>query len=283
MLFRNPTKQELIVYVPEDRTPPKAVVVLFGWFGCRLRHVQKYSKLYEDRGCATITCYLDERTVMTADYFKANELAEDVVRETAKLLRLGGDGETAQRPVILHAFSNGGGLALQTIELKLAKLEKDATVFGPDWQVFRQGLRRGAEVFDSAPAFLTWGTMQGAVTSGISNPILQTIFLAVVASIVVWTEFCSLLAGKRSFIKEYWVHWLTAPPVVSVQAYLYSSADPITISSKIDELIEVLRKNKKGLRVLSKRFNDTHHVQHMIKHKKEYCELLDQVLSVTTT
>ena len=281
MFLRNPAKQELIVHVPEGGFNPKAVVVLLGWFGCRLRHVQKYSKLYEDRGCATITCCLDERTVMTVDYFKLDELAQDVVRESAKLLRLGGDGETAQRPVILHAFSNGGGLALQTIELKLAKMEKDPTIFGPDWQVFHQGLRRGAEVFDSAPAFLAYSALRGAITSGISSPIIQAIFLAMVTLLMSWSEFCSLLAGKPTFRQSYWTHWMTAPPIVPLQAYVYSSADPITDCSKLDELIEALRK-KKGLQILSKRFSDTNHVQHMIKHKGEYCNVLEQVLSATT-
>ena len=37
-----------------EQGTPQAIVILFGWLGSQLRHVQKYAQLYKDRKCSTI-------------------------------------------------------------------------------------------------------------------------------------------------------------------------------------------------------------------------------------
>ena len=46
--------EHLLVVDAAEKGTPKAIVVLFGWLGSSLRHVQKYAKLYQDHNCSTI-------------------------------------------------------------------------------------------------------------------------------------------------------------------------------------------------------------------------------------
>lgn len=111
MLFRNPSKPELIVEVPPGGKTPNAVVILLGWFGSELRHVRKYAELYDQRGCATITGSLDSRSLIIFDADKIDELTKLVAKEATKLLRI-----REKVPLICHVFSNGGAIPLQRLE-----------------------------------------------------------------------------------------------------------------------------------------------------------------------
>jgi hypothetical protein len=37
-----------------EKTSPRAVVLLLGWWGARTKHLTKYAKLYQDQNCLTV-------------------------------------------------------------------------------------------------------------------------------------------------------------------------------------------------------------------------------------
>uniref|UniRef100_A0A7S1CZI7 Transmembrane protein 53 n=1 Tax=Cyclophora tenuis TaxID=216820 RepID=A0A7S1CZI7_CYCTE len=267
-------KTELRVNVPQQQDASiRAVVVVLGWFGSKLRHVQKYSELYEARQCATITGHLDELTVLLTDSVKIEAFVQDVVHEAAKLLRM--DKDT---PLVLHAFSNGGALVIKAIEQHIDRMNSLSDSYGPDWQIVRERLACGAEFFDSSPVYIHPHAIQNSVKAGISSTILQFF-----ASMLMWfllhlSNFLSYAHGIPTFRESYWNHWTSSPRnVCPTQAYVYSTADDITDPAKVLELTKI--RAQKGVNVLTKCFDDTGHVQHLLKRKPEYCVMINTVLS----
>lgn len=268
--------RELLVTLPPKTTkdsPIKAVVVVLGWFGSKLRHVEKYSALYQARHCATITGHLDETTVMLLDTAKINEFAKQVVHQAAKLLRT-----SNEIPLVLHAFSNGGGLVIKAIENHLDRMDDKADV-EPDWLIVKERLAKGAEFFDSAPVYIHPYAIQNAVRAGLPNPIVRFLSSLVMWFLIHLGNLMAFLHGRHNFRDRYWHHWTTSAKHSPVQAYVYSTADDITDPAKVEELTTI--RAKKGVRVLTKRFDDSGHVQHLLKHRSEYCALLDEVLKLS--
>ena len=265
---------ELIVEVPPN---PKAVVILLGWFGSQLRHVQKYSQVYEKRGCATITGSLETRALMVMDSKKIDQFAIALAKEAAKLLRIGHENT----PLVCHAFSNGGAIPLQRMEQIMDGKIRNGTD-DEDWKLLRERLQLGAEIFDSAPAFPDMETFKGAVTAGLPNSPILAFLLFWLASLYFQVNniLGKLLQGQQDWGEAYWKHWENGAPPAPIQAYVYSTADTITKSWKIDELVQT--RLDKGVQVKVKRFDDSLHVQHMMKHKAEYGAFLDDILKVTT-
>lgn len=278
MLFRDTSKPELIVEVPPNGQTPKAVVVLLGWFGSKLRHVRKYSALYDQRGCATITGSLDDRSLMFVDLVKIDEFAVEMAKEAAKLLRAAGDNNKV--PLICHAFSNGGGIPLQRMEQLMDEKIRNGTdnddVDVEDWKLIRDRLHLGAEIFDSAPAFPDMETYKGAVNAAVPG-IVGSVLFCLVAVYYQTMNVVLQLQGKQNWGDSYWKHWESCPAYAPVQAYVYSTADSITKSCKLDELVK--NRVESGVQVKVKRFDDSLHVQHMMKHKAEYCGLIDEILT----
>lgn len=275
MLFRDPAKPELIVQVPAEGQPPKAVVLLLGWFGSKLRHVQKYAEIWEERGCATVTGSLDSRSLMVVDVEKIDEFVILMGKEAAKLLRASGD----KVPLICHAFSNGGGIPLQRLEQVMEEKSRKGNDNDDDvreWKLIRERLQLGAEIFDSAPAYPDMETFKGAITAGLPGFTGLLVFYVV----VLYYQTLNLIRtiqGSQAWGDVYWKHWECSPAYAPMQAYIYSTADTITKSGKLDELVRTRAEN--GVQVKVKRFEDCLHVQHMMKHRAEYCGLMDEILT----
>ncbi|CAB9520625.1 Transmembrane protein 53 [Seminavis robusta] len=274
MLFRDPSKPELVVEIPPNGKQPKAVVILLGWFGAKFRHVKKYAELYEKRGCTTICAILDNRSIMLADTIKMDEFATAVAKEAAKHLRQAGNDEV---PLVCHAFSNGGCLPLTRMQLmmmeKIPRDEEDVD----DWILLQDRYRLGGVVLDSSPAFPDLRTFKRAIQGALRSRVLAYIIFLLMA---MYWHVCSLfleVQGKQTFLGIFWSHWENSSQLTRVQAFIYSTADTITRYQKLDELVKT-RMAHAGANVLVKRFDDSDHVQHMMAHKEEYCNLIDKIL-----
>jgi len=238
-----------------------------------MRPVRKYSQLYQDRQCATITGIVDDKAFMFADLPKINEMVSDIVKQAAKLLRT-----NEKIPLIIHAFSNGGALVVHELERRLEEMNEGDN--DSDIVIVKERLARGAQVFDSAPAFVDFETYSGAISAGIPNPILHTVLIGVVTLFFTLKAFMDKVQGKPDVFKEYWKHWGPSPMHAPVQAYVYSTMDKITKSEKLDELVQT--RKEKGVNVLTRRFDDSDHVQHMLQHKDSYVSLMDEVLTLSS-
>lgn len=276
MLERTTTKPELYVEVPQNGKAPKAVVILFGWFGSKLRHVRKYAEQYEMLECATISCILDDYSVMVADEKKMRELSTMAAKEAVKMLQLGD-----KIPLICHAFSNGGGMPLWALEKTLEdkcrnRNDKDVE----EWKLIAERIKLGAEIFDSAPAFPDFSTLRAAMLASTQNSLLgEALFLLAILFYYASSVF-TMAQGKERWDQRYWAHWETCTSYAGTQIFIYSTADTITKSSKLDDLVR--KREKLGGNVIVKRFEDSQHVQHMRMHQLEYCNVIKEVVSRST-
>ena len=83
------------------------------------------------------------------------------------------------------------------------------------------------------------------------------------------------ILGRMPMPELYWNNMITSK-LCTRQAFVYSSMDALTDSTKVDEFIEERKKRGVAVRVL--KFDDSDHVLHLRKYPREYNDLIDKVL-----
>jgi hypothetical protein len=323
--------------IPRNRSSPKAIVILLGWLGAKFGHLSKYAELYEERGCTTISTILDPRSIMTGDLDKIDELLTAVVKEAVKHLRQQHSATTTddkgqeedraiEIPVICHVFSNGGAFPLQRLERTLDRRQAGEVSdnMDEDWKLFGRSLAKGGEIFDSSPAYLDWDTLCGAILAALPNNIILAYFLVSISFLFIQIRaLVSFLKGQDNYTKKYWDHYVNSRFYTSIVAYIYSRADTITNSTKLDELVAARRRKRRAAmvsrsgtsststttptvdstatddgmsssttihqqpptppQILAQRFEDSSHVQHLRLHRAKYIDVIEQVLKAISS
>jgi len=276
--MKKTNNNNMIVHTPAEK--PTAVVVLLGWYGSKLRHVQKYSKLYEDQGCTTITAHLDPTTIMLKRDRKIGKFVDVLVPQIANQLR-----PHEGIPLILHAFSNGGSVVIQSLEQRLesrttktGKTKKNDKTQDEDWELVQSRYRHGASIFDSAPAYISVKKILQATRAATSKPLVPILFTSLCGVYMQMRNISAICKRKPLFPIEFWNHWTDAPAHSAIQAYVYSTADVVTDTEKLAELVE-LRRSKNNQNVKTLVFDDSEHVQHLRKHPEEYTSFVIGVLN----
>ena len=274
--------------------PPRAIVVLLGWWCSQVRHVQKYSKIYEERGCVTVAGVAPPRAIMSSDLDALDAFACKIASHVADIIRAAEDVPNENRdrtknpmnqnkiPVLFHVFSNGGAYPLHRLELLIQLARKgqiDNKIYSDDLLLVGSHLQ--GEIFDSAPAFPHARSALLAMESAISNPVIrelvQIAFLFHVFLDTLWRTLTYLLGyGWVDPRQEFWRH-LTASRVCLNQAFVYSTSDRITDVSYLEDLIEK-RKQHPRSRVSVTKFDDSDHVQHLRTHETEYRNMIDRFI-----
>jgi Eukaryotic protein of unknown function (DUF829) len=254
---------------------PRAVVVIFGWWGAELRHVEKYAELYHERNCATVSVVADTLQVMMhLGYPSLDGCVCDAVSAVAKILR-DNEKDGKKIPVILHAFSNAGSFLVERLEVLVQQARGDLKLGCSEDLIF-VGERLDGQIFDSSPAYpdikLGFTSTNGVVFGD-----------SLLAKFIVGILF--LLAGGVSVVFNWilglpdvrWTFWnnMRDGRLCLRQAYVYSTADTITNVAKLEELIE---NRKKFSKVTVQRFDDSQHVMHLLKHPLVYQKLVDNFL-----
>mmetsp|Transcript_4738 Transcript_4738/g.6635 ORF Transcript_4738/g.6635 Transcript_4738/m.6635 type:complete len:327 (+) Transcript_4738:121-1101(+) len=215
-------------------------------------------------------------------------------------------------PVVLHHFSNGGAMLAEKMDLMIkdakrleAGVRKEATVVNADETEDKQSTSngygsirhisrsnqpdanrdclliyerlhaKGFEILDSAPAFISKKSVNGALEGAIPNKILQ-IPVKVLLSIAWFLTFLLETVCCRERMQDvYWNKMLTSE-LCQRQAFVYSSIDEITDPLKLEEFMEV--RMKRGVDVHAHKFEDSDHVAHFKKYPEEYRSIIDSVL-----
>ena len=255
----------------DDPSPnPKAIVLLFGWFGAEMKHVQKYGELWRARHCNTVAGILNEFAIVTKNDHDIDKFVLLSIQEVIPLLRA-----NDQLPLIIHGFSNGGCIPIERLE-KLLVLTRSANTLDPDLKMVLQRLKLGAEIFDSAPAWSTFTTGVKAMREAIPNIVLLVMAIFVSVSYSLLEIFFQWYSGRPTKFTVFWNHIKTST-ICMRQAFIYSMADNITSYTHLEtEIIESRR--KLGVDVTILKFDDTGHVQHLQKHQAEYGKLIDVML-----
>lgn len=262
--------------------PPRAVVILLGWWGAQMKHVQKYATLYRERNCATVTAIVESKAILTLDIYSLEAFAQKLASQTATVVRemeqAHGD-EGKKIPVMIHSFSNGGAYPLWRLEVLIerAMMEKNVTDIKQTQDLLLIGDRLRGEIFDSAPCFPDNASAIKAMKHSISNPILRNIFRVTLLIHVFLVHVYRILFSNKSDPRiDFWKH-VTESRLCLNQAYVYSAMDDITNVKMLDELVST-RQGHEYAHILVKKFDDSEHVQHYRKYQSEYCELMDTFL-----
>jgi hypothetical protein len=255
----------------DNKAQPRAVVLLLGWWGARIKHLTKYAELYKSRKCLTVQAIAVDMAVLTHNNRLLDECALIAASETAKILReLGNDTV----PVIIHSFSNGGAYVVERLEVLIQEARDGKKHGESNEDLILVGERLQGQIFDSAPAYPTASSAIKAMSSVFSNSLLRALL-----SILVTLHACYDYAlhnyfgypdGRKDFFK-----YMANSRICLKQAYIYSAADEITDVVKLEELIAARQKISD---VQICKFDDSFHVQHLRKHVAVYHEFVDSFL-----
>jgi hypothetical protein len=251
------TKYGTLVTRAASETPGTPVVAILGWNDAKMKNLQKYSKIFEEKNWTTVC--LPATTLDT--FFRPSSKVKSISMYMMELLKqLTSDG----KPVILYSLSSGGC----TVYYHLAKAL--TTQGSPDFNAFKVA---GA-IFDSCPVRGTEravSRLQISVTERVHNPIVKNLlWYAVAVAFPLAVMMDPLIVSIYDELKSL---SLNCP-----ELYFYSKADKLALYEDIDNFI-ALRKSQ-GVNVLHKRWDDPPHVSHYMKYPDQYLELLEQFLHV---
>lgn len=272
------TNNKIEVVVPTPQ--PEAVVLLFGWLGAQMRHVNKYSQLYHARNCATVTGCAESFDILLVNKSTLDAFALDAAKKVIAILK---DNGNEDLPVLAHVFSNGGTMPLNRLETLIHKANRacardNASELDHDLILLGKAMEKGGEIFDSSPAFPDLTTGRRAIASSVPNALLSFFLQSFLTVLVLIDSQREQLLCYRSKTNQLWDHVMDRA-ISPRAAYVYSTADNITNHEKLEELI-AHRSSKVGAdNILVEKFNDSDHVMHLRKHPKQYAALIDEMLT----
>jgi hypothetical protein len=265
----------------EVQERPRAVVLVLGFGGAQPRHMEKYAQLYNRKGCSTVSGTAPNRSLFI-DPTGIDAIALDAVREVATILREDAaayPNASPERatPVVMHVMSNGGAFVVSRIgQMLTAPIDSSTPGARGDLELFCTRLKAGCQIFDSAPCYLDGRSCFNVIKNLIPNPIVGIPMAILFAFLMYVHNAISRIIGKATFGVLFW-NALIEDTTCDLQAFLYSCNDDIADSMKIEDFVRERR--ERGVKVMTKHFADSSHVQHQRLHGKEYSDFIETVLT----
>ena len=237
----------------------KPVAVILGWNESKIKHLKKYSGLFESRGWSTVclpansynTFFRSDTEVKTISFYMI-----DLIKDLAK----------KGNPVFLYSFSNGGCAVYFHIAEALTT---------PRHEHFN-AFKVVGSVFDSCPATPNLESIpqiQKSVTDGIKNPVIKA---------ATWYALGIAIPHvlKKPLVQRF-SQDLGKMPLKNPELFLYSKGDMLVPYQDITKHIGN-RESQLGQagKVFSKCWEDSSHVSHYKKYPEQYTELLDKFIEV---
>ncbi|KAG0698692.1 hypothetical protein DFH29DRAFT_855609 [Suillus ampliporus] len=258
----------------EGTTSPN-VILIFGWMGAQLRHLQNYIrayiKLYPDASQIVVRCNPD--LFLAAPCTKQRRLRP--VIDALEALHCLPSSSPAQRPpcILTHAFSNGGSMQMMLVGHMLQR--KYGSV---------PGSFTSALILDSCPAVGNPKTIKLLFSSIIRNPIIRLVVL-----IAVYTKYfiglgLSLFFGKRMMMMENLRIEMWNPRVLpwmgfhTPRLYLFSRKDELTPLQDVTQHAETAK--ERGMDVHCELFEESGHVSHVLIEPERYWTSVQEVWAV---
>lgn len=253
-----------MITVVKGNIPTRAVVILYGWLGSIPRHVQKYAQIYLNEGCSVVYGTAHSMDIMFRIESRLSGFALESVRKAATIIREQEALGHGKIPVGLHYFSNGGAFVAETLTraIMIQRQHQESQTSSDAADLILVADRLRFEVCDSAPAYLHSESGLLAIDRGVSNPLIKAVFKAVFR--------LALLATSLKTRPDKEIFWENAinSDLCKNQAFIYSVKDALTDHKMIDDLI--IKRKERGIHILVCKFEDSDHVQHLLKHPNEY-------------
>ena len=234
----------------------KPVAVILGWNDSKMKHLKKYSKIFESRGWSTVclptksydTFFRSGTKVKTISFYMI-----DLIKDLAK----------KGNPVFLYSFSNGGCVVYFHIAEAL-------TTHGHQ---YFNAFKVAGSIFDSCPVFPNLESIpqvQKSATDGIKNPVIKAL---------TWYALGMAIPHvlKQPLIQRF-SQDLGKMPLKNPELFLYSKTDIILPYEGIEK--HIVDRKSQGVRIFSKCWEDSPHVAHYTKYPEQYTELLDKFIEV---
>lgn len=256
--------------VVKVKDTPKAVVLIFGWLGAPLRHLNKYAQIYNSKGCSTVTGVADSLSIMVTNKKQLRSYAQIAAQEVAILIR-----ETGSKlPILVHVFSNGGTILLEQLEVMICEGSD------PNIVLCGQCMKLGGQVFDSSPCYMHLCSGLKAIRTASPNCCVTWLIVSIFLTYATFNTLLTTLLRTSNRPNEFWTH-LTKTDLATRQVYIYSPADELCDYIKLEELIQVRR--EMGVQVMVHRFLHSGHVQHLRMYPEDYMRLMDKILASIDT
>ena len=241
---------ERILVSNEDELQKRPLVVILGWSDCKMKTLKSpYSALMERKNCTTIcvTTSLWDNTMRynTECRSQAIDVKNEMIHQLAK---------NKNRPVIFYNFC--GGLFLYS-----------HIMTGMDSNTF-PGRNVCGTILDSCPFFPGFDTIPAfktAFTSSRSNNTLNRLLGKIL-------EFYGYIVYATSSTEHDFRHAVENVEVTSPQLFLFSKKDQITSHKRVNDFMKL--RERKGVNVSHKLWDESKHVMHVKHHKKEYENLV---------
>ncbi|KAG0708698.1 hypothetical protein DFH29DRAFT_428516 [Suillus ampliporus] len=262
----------------QDTTSP-SVILIFGWMGAELRHLQNYTrayaKLYPDASQIIVQCNSD--LFWTTNGVRKRSLKP--VIDALEALHCLSSSSSAQRPprMLTHAFSNGGSLQMTLLGYMLQQKYGSASV--PE--SFTSAL-----ILDSCPAVGNLESIKHAVSTVVRNPIIKPIVLAIVHTVHSIRFGLSLLFDKRMIMLENLQIEMWNPRILlwmglhTPRLYLFSRKDKLVSWQEVMRHAETAKKC--GMDVRCELFEESEHVAHMRVEPERYWSSIRDVWAAAT-
>lgn len=238
--------------ITETASHCSPVVVILGWNGSKVKHLKKYSKIFEEKDFCTIC--------VPAKPFNTFLRAGTKVKQISlHILDVLSDLNGQERPVFLYAFSNGG------CAMFFHMMEAVSYSTRPSYQ----RVPIVGTIFDSCPIRPDFNSLKAtkeSVVDMIRSPVLKSIL---------WHSMGIIIPAVLVFnstVKRY-MSGLTESPLQCPQLLLYSKADKLAPYQDIENYSQA--RKERGIFVVSKCWERSKHVNHYREHTVEYLDVLN--------
>ena len=245
----------------------KRTVLLVGWTGAKLRHLEKYrERVYKDAGYDVVTFNEHNR------YSFWRAFSE---RELDRNVGLAVDVICERKPFAVHVFSNGGGILWSRLGARLAKCSSARV------RAAARGITH--HIVDSAPGYVGRVTPRQAICfyhffRAMFRTRLQRALLLVATPLLVvlwvlrvlWYVLTLQFVGRNNPTEKYFGRWIASFRDTSIRKVLmlYSKADKLIDYRAVEDFAD--RAEAAGLEVTRQLFDGSVHVAHMRTYPELY-------------
>lgn len=245
------------VQLDGDSKDPQ-MVILFGWMGAKLAHVQKYAGQYRSQYPNASIAIVQSRM---EHFFDSVSKREQSFLPLIDFLKQNGLLNNRQPRIVIHTFSNGGSFQLMNFSRMLAKVLPEHT----PGQI--------ALVFDSLPGYATLSETIVAVSASTLPSPMRSVLVALVTLIFACFIVIDTIRGKKSWIQDVratlndpnLLPWTTKN---TPRLYLYSDGDKMISTDAVEE--HMAGAKEQGLRVSAHKFKGSPHVSHARMYTESY-------------
>lgn len=263
---------------------PRAVVLLLGFAGAQPKHVAKYATLYNSKGCFTVAGTAENFQLFIHGVRSAGtipDFASEAVKQVAQMIRecensscSNNNNESSETPIVMHCLSNGGAFVSRAIGEKLDRRSEHEDNY-EDLNLFADRLKKGCQIYDSAPCFISASTSFNVVKHISGGSLMALPAAALFASVTFVVQSVASVMGYRSSDMEWW-DALVEDTNCQQQGFIYTTQDDVCDYLKVEEFIK--ERTKRGVNVMTKKFEESKHVEHLRLHPTDYSGFIDQIL-----